>query len=133
VAQLMTHAQEIGFIASALVLAAFGMKNMVNLRIVAICSNFAFIVYALLLHLLPVVAPCDPAATERLAFGSGIASVGLQLRRDHGGKITKRYQGDSNLGEYDHSSGRETPRDELACGKSKQILVPKSPRLRGLS
>jgi hypothetical protein len=51
----MTHAQEIGFIASALVLAAFGMKNMVNLRIVAICSNFAFIVYALLLHLLPVL------------------------------------------------------------------------------
>jgi hypothetical protein len=51
----MTHAQEIGFIASALVLAAFGMKDMVNLRIVAICSNFTFIVYALLLHLLPVL------------------------------------------------------------------------------
>ena len=51
----MTHAQEIGFIASALVLAAFGMKDMVNLRVVAICSNFAFIAYALLLHLLPVL------------------------------------------------------------------------------
>jgi hypothetical protein len=42
--QLMTSA-EIGFLASALVLAAFGMKDMVNLRIVAICSNFAFIAY----------------------------------------------------------------------------------------
>jgi hypothetical protein len=37
------------------VLAAFGMKDMVNLRIVAICSNFAFIAYALLLHLLPIL------------------------------------------------------------------------------
>jgi len=46
---------EIGFLASALVLAAFGMKDMVNLRIVAICSNFAFIAYALLLHLLPIL------------------------------------------------------------------------------
>jgi len=51
----MTHAGEIGFIASALVLAAFGMKDMVNLRIVAICSNFAFIGYALILHLLPIL------------------------------------------------------------------------------
>jgi CRP/FNR family cyclic AMP-dependent transcriptional regulator len=51
----MTHAGEIGFLASALVLAAFGMKDMVNLRIVAICSNFAFIGYALLLHLLPIL------------------------------------------------------------------------------
>ncbi len=50
----MTSA-EIGFLASALVLAAFGMKDMVNLRIVAICSNFAFIAYALLLHLLPIL------------------------------------------------------------------------------
>jgi hypothetical protein len=46
---------EIGFLASALVLAAFGMKDMVNLRIVAICSNFAFIAYALILHLLPIL------------------------------------------------------------------------------
>jgi hypothetical protein len=51
----MTHAGEIGFLGSALVLAAFGMKDMVNLRIVAICSNFAFIAYALLLHLLPIL------------------------------------------------------------------------------
>ncbi len=51
----MTHSGEIGFLASALVLAAFGMKDMVNLRIVAICSNFAFIAYALLLHLLPIL------------------------------------------------------------------------------
>jgi len=51
----MTHAGEIGFLASALVLAAFGMKDMVNLRIVAICRNFAFIAYALLLHLLPIL------------------------------------------------------------------------------
>ena len=45
----------IGYVASALVLAAFGMKDMVNLRIVAICSNIAFITYALLLNLLRVL------------------------------------------------------------------------------
>ena len=45
----------IGYVASALVLAAFGMKDMVNLRVVAICSNMAFIAYALLLNLLPVL------------------------------------------------------------------------------
>jgi hypothetical protein len=39
----MTLASDIGFVASGLVLAAFGMKDMINLRVVAICSNFAFI------------------------------------------------------------------------------------------
>jgi CRP/FNR family transcriptional regulator, cyclic AMP receptor protein len=38
-----------------LVLAAFGMKDMVNLRIVAICSNVAFIAYALALNLPPIL------------------------------------------------------------------------------
>ena len=51
----MTHSGEIGFLASALVLAAFGMKDMVNLRIVAICSNIAFIAYALVLDLPPIL------------------------------------------------------------------------------
>ena len=51
----LTDSSAIGFIASGLVLAAFGMKDMVNLRIVAICSNVAFIAYALLLDLPPVL------------------------------------------------------------------------------
>ena len=51
----MTHGGEIGFLASALVLATFGMKDMVNLRIVAICSNIAFIAYALVLNLPPIL------------------------------------------------------------------------------
>ena len=45
----------IGFFASALVLAAFGMRDMINLRIVAIFSNIAFITYALLLNLPPIL------------------------------------------------------------------------------
>lgn len=40
---VVSYTSDIGFIASALVLAAFGMKDMVNLRVVAICSNIAFI------------------------------------------------------------------------------------------
>ena len=51
----VAHSGAIGFIASALVLTAFGMKDMVNLRIVAICSNIAFITYALVLNLPPVL------------------------------------------------------------------------------
>ena len=51
----MSYASDIGFIASALVLAAFGMKDMVNLRVVAMCSNVAFIAYALVLNLLPIL------------------------------------------------------------------------------
>jgi CRP/FNR family transcriptional regulator, cyclic AMP receptor protein len=51
----MSYASDIGFIASALVLAAFGMKDMINLRVVAMCSNVAFIAYALVLNLLPIL------------------------------------------------------------------------------
>ena len=52
---IVTNTAAIGFVASALVLAAFGMKDMVNLRIVAICSNVAFITYALMLNLPPIL------------------------------------------------------------------------------
>ena len=45
----------IGYVASALVLATFGMKDMVSLRMVAICSNFAFITYAFFLNLTPIL------------------------------------------------------------------------------
>jgi len=51
----MTRSSEIGFLASALVLATFAMKDMIHLRIVAICSNVVFITYALVLHLLPIL------------------------------------------------------------------------------
>ena len=51
----LTDRSAIGFIASGLVLATFGMKDMINLRIVAICSNIAFIAYGIALSLLPVL------------------------------------------------------------------------------
>ena len=46
----------IGYIASGLVLLAFYMRDMVPLRIAALCSNIAFIAYAIQLHLGPVLA-----------------------------------------------------------------------------
>jgi CRP/FNR family transcriptional regulator, cyclic AMP receptor protein len=52
---VVSYSGDIGYLASALVLAAFGMKDMVNLRIVAICSNIAFIAYALVLSLTPIL------------------------------------------------------------------------------
>jgi CRP/FNR family transcriptional regulator, cyclic AMP receptor protein len=50
----MTHWDVIGYLASILVFAAFGMKEMVRLRMVAMSSNIAFIVYGLGLGLTPV-------------------------------------------------------------------------------
>ena len=44
----------VGYLAAALVLAAFGMRDMVPLRIAALCSNLAFIAYGLALGLEPV-------------------------------------------------------------------------------
>jgi hypothetical protein len=43
-----------GYVASGLVLAAFYMKEMVPLRIVALASNLAFIAYGLALDLAPI-------------------------------------------------------------------------------
>ncbi len=51
---LINDSSAMGFLASGLVLAAFGMKDIVHLRTVAICSNFAFIAYGLALGLTPV-------------------------------------------------------------------------------
>ena len=50
----MTASDSIGYLASALVLAAFCMKEMIPLRLVAVCSNIAFLVYGLALGLAPV-------------------------------------------------------------------------------
>jgi len=44
----------VGYLASALVLAAFCMKEMIPLRIVAVCSNIAFLIYGLAHGLVPV-------------------------------------------------------------------------------
>ena len=44
-----------GFIASSLVFLTFYMKDMVPLRLAALCSNFAFLVYGICLHLAPIV------------------------------------------------------------------------------
>jgi hypothetical protein len=45
----------IGYVASGLVLATFSMKSMRRLRAIAISSNFAFIAYAVAVHLVPVL------------------------------------------------------------------------------
>ena len=44
----------IGFVASGLVLAAFCMKDIVPLRLIAVGSNVAFLTYGLALGLAPV-------------------------------------------------------------------------------
>ena len=43
-----------GYIASSLVFLTFYMKRMVPLRVVALCSNIAFLIYGGTLHLVPI-------------------------------------------------------------------------------
>jgi hypothetical protein len=50
----MTVWNIIGYVASALVLTAFCMKEMIPLRVVGVCSNVAFLTYGLALGLVPV-------------------------------------------------------------------------------
>ena len=51
----MRSVDTVGYLASALVLITFYMKDMVPLRIAAICSNIAFLAYGGGLHLAPVI------------------------------------------------------------------------------
>jgi len=51
----MSAIEAIGYLASALVLAAFCMRDMVGLRCMAIASNLAFIAYGVLAELGPVL------------------------------------------------------------------------------
>jgi CRP/FNR family transcriptional regulator, cyclic AMP receptor protein len=50
----MTSWDAIGYLAAGMVLLAFGMKDMIPLRIIALISNLAFITYGLGLGLAPV-------------------------------------------------------------------------------
>lgn len=43
-----------GYIACLLVFLTFYMKGMIQLRLMALCSNVAFLVYAFSLHLAPI-------------------------------------------------------------------------------
>jgi len=76
----------IGYVASTLVLTAFGMKNIIPLRVVAMCSNLVFIIYGLGLGLTPVWslhAALLPMNAWRLAeaLGGGQAVGAHVLRR----------------------------------------------------
>jgi hypothetical protein len=51
----MTAVDALGYLAASLVLATFCAKSMVNLRLLAIASNVAFITYALAAGLYPIV------------------------------------------------------------------------------
>ena len=51
----MSAIEAIGYLASALVLATFCMRDMVALRSMAIASNLAFIAYGVLADLSPVL------------------------------------------------------------------------------
>jgi hypothetical protein len=75
----------IGYVASTLVLTAFGMKNIIPLRVVAMCSNLVFMIYGLGLGLTPVWslhAALLPMNAWRLveALGGGQA-VGAHVLR----------------------------------------------------
>jgi hypothetical protein len=43
-----------GYVAASLVFLTFYMKGMIPLRVVALCSNVAFLIYAFGVHLAPI-------------------------------------------------------------------------------
>ncbi|MBC7940415.1 MAG: hypothetical protein H7Z19_11725 [Chitinophagaceae bacterium] len=51
----MSDTESLGYLASLLVLATFCMRDMVALRVLAIASNVAFVGYAALAHIHPVL------------------------------------------------------------------------------
>jgi hypothetical protein len=50
-ARLLPEPDAVGYVASVLVFSAFCMKDMIPLRLVAVCSNVAFLTYGLGLDL----------------------------------------------------------------------------------
>lgn len=79
----------LGYVAAALVLAAFSVKSMRALRCIAIASNFAFIAYAIGADLVPVLVlhvvllPINVARLAQLlwpgkatALHEGLAAIG---------------------------------------------------------
>ena len=87
----------IGYVASTLVLTAFGMKSMVPLRVVAMCSNLVFIIYGLGLGLTPVWSlhvALLPMNAWRLveAFGGAQAA---------GAHVLREAAADDGLGQLD--------------------------------
>lgn len=60
-----------GYVASSLVFLTFYMKGMVPLRVVALCSNVAFLIYGGMLHLVPIFmlhAALIPINARRLIY-----------------------------------------------------------------
>jgi hypothetical protein len=60
-----------GYVASSLVFLTFYMKGMMPLRVVALCSNVAFLIYGGMLHLVPIFmlhAALIPINARRLIY-----------------------------------------------------------------
>ena len=73
----------IGYVASALVLATFSMRSMRRLRVIAIASNVAFIAYAAVGRMLPILilhSVLLPMNIVRLVQIDGVVG-GLRRRR----------------------------------------------------
>jgi hypothetical protein len=87
----------IGYVASTLVLTAFGMKSIIPLRVIAMCSNLVFIIYGLGLGLTPVwslhVALLPMNAWRLVEALGGVQAVGAHLLR--------QAADDDGLGQHD--------------------------------
>jgi hypothetical protein len=111
---MMAASELTGFIASALVLLTFWMNDMRLLRAVAILSNVAFIVYAGLNCLLPVLLlhvlllPINgyrllALSRERVGIGPSRRHDACELAADD---LTPRDRGGYREPAYPHPSGR---------------------------
>lgn len=75
---MLSTTDGLGYLAASLVLATFCAKTMVPLRMLAIASNLAFIAYALLAHLWPILllhAIMLPLNAARLREALGLTAA----------------------------------------------------------
>jgi CRP/FNR family transcriptional regulator, cyclic AMP receptor protein len=106
----MTGVDGLGFIAAGLVLATFCMKRLVRLRIMAIASNLAFILYGyaariepvLVLHLilLPVnlvrLAQVLPLSARHPAITTPFSPLSKNQRRVHRGCLGRQLRANTH-------------------------------------
>jgi hypothetical protein len=100
----------IGYVASALVLTAFGMKSIVPLRLVAMCSNLVFIIYGLGLGLAPiwcVHAVLLPMNAWRLFEAWGAQSVGAHVLRHAGDDLKNVAASLAHIERVGHDTARK--------------------------
>lgn len=56
--QVMQRTDVIGYLGLVLNLSSMAMKNLMSLRVLAVCANVVYVLYGVLLHAMPFIIGC---------------------------------------------------------------------------